>query len=243
MRNKLKQELKTAFDAPTPEKKDKFINQLDFPKASRIDFILSQLGYIRKRVWIMTLLLFFGTLFGLYICRASTSFVWIVSSVLPFISLVSISEISKSITCNMDELEMSCKYNLLEVSLIRMGILGAMNFVIFIGLIILFMGKTEIGFVRLGLYLLTPYLLNCYGTLFFINRIKSRETTFICGGVTAFVSILNTMLTVQIHEIYTEKYRVLWILAFIILAVLSVKEFVRLIKKMEDLQWNSSLTV
>jgi len=241
MRHSLKKEIKSAFDAPAPSRKDQFINQIDYPKASRLDFIKSQIGYIRKRVWILSLLLFIGTLLSSYFSNTPASSVWIVSSILPFISLVSISEIARSTTYNMEELEMSCKYNLLEVSLIRLGILGVTNLAILIGILFLFMGKTDFGIIRLGLYLLTPYLLNCYGTLFVVNRLKSRETMYICGGVTAFVSILNTLITSFIDEVYTESYRLFWVISFIILAVLSAKEIVKLFKKMEELQWSSSL--
>lgn len=243
MRNNLKKELKSAFDAPTPTRKNLFLNQLDYPKASRIDFIKSQLGYIRKRIWILSALLFIGTLLELFFYKVSTSFIWVISSILPFISLVSISEIVRSSTYNMEEFEMSCKHNFLEVSLVRLGILGVANFIVLISILLLFMGKTDFVFFRLGLYLTTPFLLNCYGSLFAINRLKSRETTYICGGVTAFVSILNILLTIQINEIYTERYWLFWVMSFIILAVLSAREIAKLIKKMEELQWNSSLTV
>lgn len=239
----LKKELKSAFDAPTPRRKDQFINQLNYPKASRLDFIKSQIGYIRKRVWITSLLLFIGTLLALYFSKAPASLIWVVSSVLPFISLVTINEIARSTTYHMEELEMSCKYNLLEVSIIRLGILGITNLAVLFGIIFLFLGKTDFGFVRLGLYLLTPYLLNCYGTLFVINRLNSRDTMYICGGISALISILNTFLTIQNKEIYRESDRLLWVTLFLVLTVLSAKEIVRLFKRMEELQWNSSLTV
>lgn len=243
MRNNLKRELKSAFEAPIPTRKNTFLSHFDYPKASRFDFIKSQTGYIRKRVWVLSALLFIGTLMGLYFYKVSTSFVWVVSSVLPFISLVSMSEVLRSTTYNMDELEMSCKHNFIKVSLIRLEILGIANLVILISILLSFMGKTDFGFFRLGLYLITPFLLNCYGSLFAINYLKSREITYICGGVTAFVSILNALLTIQINNIYTEKYWPFWIMSFIILAVLNGKEVAKLIKKMEELQWNSSLTV
>ncbi|CRZ34027.1 hypothetical protein DFR55_1087 [Herbinix hemicellulosilytica] len=242
MKYKLKKELKTVFDAPAPARKEEFINLLEYPKANRLDFFISQIGYIRKRVWILSLLLFIGTLIGLYFSGASYSFVWVVSSVLPFVSLVTISEIARSITYNMDELEMSCKYNLLEVSLIRIGILGVVNLAVFIGILLLLSGKTDLGFIRLGIYLSTPYLLNCYGSLFVINRSKSRDTVYICGSVTALVSILNSLISIRIYDIYLERNRMFWAIAFIMFAVLSLKEIVKFIKRMEDLKWNSSLT-
>jgi len=238
----LKKELKSAFDAPPPTRKAQFLSQLDYPKASRTQFIISQLGYIRKRVWILSILLFICTLLGIYFYNVPTSLVWGVSSVLPFISLVSISEIVRSTTYNMEELEMSCKFSFLEVSLVRLGILGVTNFTVLIGITLILMGKTDLGLIRLGIYLTTPYLLSCYGSLFAINRLKSRETLYICGGVTAFVSLLNTLLTMQINEFFSERYWVHWVISFIILAALSAKEIVKLIRKMEELQWNSSLT-
>ncbi|WMM26275.1 hypothetical protein RBU61_06255 [Tissierella sp. MB52-C2] len=243
MRNNLKRKLKSAFEAPAPIRKSIFLSQFDYPKASRFDFIKSQAGYIRKRVWVLSLLLFIGTLIGIYYYEVSTSIVWVVSSIFPFISLASIAEILRSTTYNMDELEISCKHNFLEVSLIRLGILGIANFAVLISILLLFMGQTDFGFFRLGLYLITPYLLNCYGSLFAINRLKSREITYICGIVTAFVSLLNALFTIQINDIYTERYWSFWLMSFIILTVLSYKEVVKLIKKMEGLQWNSSLTV
>jgi len=242
----LEKELKHAFDTPPPARKEQFINRLDYPRASRFEFISSQIGYIRKRVWICSLVLFMITLICLYSTKASVSLIWVVSSAFPFISLLSISEIAKSTTYNMEELEMSCKYNILEVSLIRLGILGLANLALLIGIMLLLTCKTDFGldfgFIRLGLYLLTPYLLNCYGTLFVINRLQSRETMYFCGAVTTFVSALNILLATQVDEIYTEKYRICWDIAFIILVIFCVKELVKLFKKMEELQWNSSLT-
>lgn len=241
MRNNLKRELKSAFESPTPTRKSMFLSHFDYPKASRFDFIKSQAGYIRKRVWILSILVFIGILFGLYFYKVPISFIWVVSSVLPFISLTSIAEIVRSTTYNMEELEMSCKHNFLEVSLIRLGILGIANFIVLISILLLFKGKTDFGFFRLGLYLIIPYLLNCYSSLFFINRSERREITYICVGVTAFVSMLNTLVTIQINDIYTEKYWLFWVISFIVLIVLSAREVVKLIKKMEELQWNSSL--
>ncbi|SHI66232.1 hypothetical protein [Lutispora thermophila] len=242
MRNNLKKELKSVFDVPPPTRKNQFLSQLNYPKTSRMDFIISQLGYIRKRTWILSMLLFIGILDGLYFYKVSNSFIWVVSSILPFISLSSISEIVKSTTYNMKELEMSCKYNFLQICLVRLGVLGATNFMLLIGILILFVGKTDYSFIRLGLYITTPYLLNCYGSLYVINRLKTRMIMYVCCGVTAFVSVLNTLLTIQINEIYTEMYWLFWPMSFIILLLLSAREIVKLIRKMEELQWNLSLT-
>lgn len=243
MNKNLKRELKSVFEAPAPVRKSSFLRELDYPKESRFDFIKSQAGYIRKRVWILSVLIFIFTLSGVYFYKAAVSFVWVVSSVLPFISLTSIIEIVRSTTCNMDELEMSCKHSLSEITFIRLAILGTANLIVLCSILFVFMRRTDFGFLKLGLYLVTPFLLNCYGSLFVINRLKkSWEITYVCGCVTAFVSTLNVLFTIQANGIYTDIYRTTGAMLFIILVVLTVKEIIKLFKKTEELHWNSTLT-
>lgn len=242
LKKALKNELKHAFDTPPPARRDEFLDRLEYPRAGRVDLVISQMGYIRKRFWVLSVLLFAGTLASLYFCGAPASLVWILSSTLPFISLAGISEIARSATYKMEELEMSCKYNLLEISLVRLGILGAANFILLGGILFMLSGKTSFGLVRLGLYLFTPYLLTCYGTLFAVNRLKSRETMYVCGGVTGFVSIMNALLRMQVRDVYAENYLLFWAAAFIAFVALSAKETAKLISETEELGWNSSLT-
>lgn len=243
MKTNLKKELKKAFDPPVSTGKKTFLSNLNYPKGSNLDFITSQIGYIRKRVWILSVLLFIGTLTGLHFYKVSVNFVWILSSLWPFISLTTMNEIFRSSMYHMDELEMSCKHNFLKIGLVRLGILGGFNLAVWIGILLLLIGKVDFGFIRLGLYLIVPYLLNCYGSLFIVNRLKSREISYICGVITAFVTMLNSLLVIQINTIYTEKYRMFWCMAFIILTLLTSWEVKKLIKKMEELQWNSLLTI
>lgn len=243
MKTNLKKELKKAFDPPASTGKKTFLSSFTYPKGSNLDFITSQIGYIRKRVWILSALLFIGTLTGLHFYKVSVNFVWMLSSLWPFISLTTMNEIFRSTTYRMDELEISCKHNFLKIGLVRMGILGAFNLTAWIGILLLLIGKVDFGFIQLGLYLIVPYLLNCYGSLFIVNRLKGREISYVCGVVTAFVTMLNSLLVIQINTIYTEKYKMLWGVVFIILTLLTVWEVRKLIKKMEELQWNSLLTV
>jgi len=243
MKDRLKKELKSAFEVPEPARKESFLSQFDYPKASRFDFIKTQAEFIRIRVWLISILSFIVTLLGVYYYDLSDHIVWIISSTLPFISLVSMTEIARSITYNMVELEMSCKHNFSEVFLIRLGVLGLANLIFLLSILLLLIGQTEFGFFRLGLYLVTPFLLSTYGSLFVINRLKSREITYICGIVTAFASLLIALLTLQLNEIYTDRYWVFWLVSFVILVLLSSKEVIKLIKKMEDFYWNSLLTV
>lgn len=242
MNKNLKKELKSTFQAPRPTRKQAFLNHFDYPKANRFDFIKSQTGYIRKRVWVLSILLFVGTLLTLYFYQTPISSLWVVSSVLPFLLLVSMTEITRSTSYNMTELEMSCKHSFSEVILARLGILGIFNSVVLFAIVLLFISKTDLQFFRVGLYLIMPFLLNCYGSLFVVNHLPYKEAIYICGGITGFVSILNSLITTQVNNIFAEKYSMFWIMVFIVVTVLIITEIRKFMKRTEELQWNSSLT-
>ncbi len=58
MKQHLRQELKNVFDAPQPLHKRAFLRTLEQPKISIPAFILTQFGYIRRWVWIVSALVF-----------------------------------------------------------------------------------------------------------------------------------------------------------------------------------------
>lgn len=245
MNKKLKSQIKSAFNVSESIGKDEFLKSITYPKSRPSDFVLEQIGYIRKRVWMISLLILIATLYGLHLYgdERALEIVWGISSVLPFVSLIMIAEVTRSMVCNMVELEMSCKHSLFEVILVRLSILGSFNFIVFVLTLILFMGKTDFSLVRLGIYVLTPFLLTCLGSLFVINKIHSREITYICGGISGFVSLINTILTTQYSIIFENQYRLFWGILFFSLVFLVGGEIVKLLKKMEEFQWHSQLNV
>ena len=240
MKKKLKSQLKASFEAPVPVRKTEFLQSLNFPKTNRLDFILSQIGYIRKRVWIISCLLFALALFGLRADNNGLNLTWVISSIMPFVSLVTITEIAKSASHSMAELEMSCKYNFAGVVLARLGILGSFNLLLFGLIIILFNINGEIGFgiLRTGLYLFVPFMLTCSLSLFAINRLHSRETVYICGAVSCFIGIANAIFTTQYKPAFSSEYMIFWGFAFIILVIFAITEIIKFIRKTEELQWN-----
>ena len=49
--NRFEDEIKAAFEAPKPKRKEEFINLIKPSKVSVGRFLLSQMGYIRKSTW------------------------------------------------------------------------------------------------------------------------------------------------------------------------------------------------
>ena len=244
MNRKLKEGLQAAFDAPPPKRKNGFLLSLNFPKTNRLDFMAAQAGYIRKRVWVIALL---SSALALLVPRlqpdeSALGAIWIASSFLPFIALAGITEIARSASYNMAELEMSCRYTLSDIVLARLLILGCANMAVFAAVMASLRMLGNIEMPRLGAYLLVPFLLTSALSLFVLNRLRSKESVYICGGISCFVSILNALLSSQYRTAFSGEYTAFWGAAVFVLLLWTSGEIIKLIRKTEEYQWNLSLT-
>lgn len=238
MNKKLKQELKTAFDAPVPKRKSEFLASIPYPKATTFEFYFSQIRYIRKRFWCLSVLLMIGMMLLTRISMNTSKTVALLSAALPLFTLLGIMELNKSTAYHMTELETSCKYNFAKITLIRLTILGSFHFLVLFILLVFFANQSEYGILRYILYTITPFLLSTYCSLFVINILKTKDTLYTCSGITAFISICILMLNKNVTIIYTESLTIAWIGAFILIAILLVREIKILINQREELQWN-----
>lgn len=234
--NKLKKELRTAFDPPQSKKKTEFLRQLNYPKARLREFIWYQIGYIRKRIWILSILLLVGTL--IYIRNNegyNNSAIWALCSIVPFVAFTIITEIARSTSFQMVELEMTTKYNLRDVLLARMGVLGLGNLIVFLLLIAVLVKHLDYSFLRVGLYLFTPYLLTCFGSLIILNKMAIRDNIYGCAAVSVFVSVLNLMISTTKHFLYDEGYLTFWLCVFVLLSILVMRQGIKYLSNMEEL--------
>jgi hypothetical protein len=238
---RLRQELKTAFDAPEPSRKNEFLMNVSSSKTSSFNFYLSQILYIRKRFWCLSVLLTATMIFLIQVYGTSFNSITIISSFLPFLVVIGIKEISRSTSYNMAEMEMSCKYNLSKITLIRLTLIGSCHFIIIFSLIAIFGTSSEYSLVQLLLYSITPLLICAYLSLFISNRIQANDIYYICVGVAGAVSISIFILTKNVKLIYSQRFLLLWSFVFIIMLILLGKEIKNLIKRSEELQWNLPL--
>lgn len=244
MNRNLKNAIKDTYSIPKPTRKDEFLKTLDYPKTNFKSFFIYQISYIRKRVFVISTTIMFGILLFLYssnICNNNLKTIWVISSALPFIALLSFIEISRSASYNMVELEKSCKYNLSDILLSKMCILGIFNFMLFSLLIITVQDKTTYNMFRLILYVFAPFLLTCMLSLITLNFIKSKDSTYICGVISCFVSIINSIIINLYQVAYEDKYVYLWFimcLSFLVAIIFLINIFV---KKTEELNWNLKL--
>lgn len=133
MDQELKKALQDAFEAPAPKRKEAFLRSVPQPGISNLSFMISQAGYIRKRVWGIS-----GVLFGvayLGACVLGQDVMWVISALLPFAAVSVVSEHHRSYVFQMSELEMAARFSLKSVALARIGILGISHLLLLLFLI------------------------------------------------------------------------------------------------------------
>ncbi len=124
---KTKEALKTVFAAPPPLRKKEFLQKTaPVPaKLSLFSFLLVQLRYIRKHVWILAALIF-GFLFSVSFILSADR-IWALSAFTPLLALLTVAETGRSEIYEMAELEMATRFSLRSVLLARLCILGLNN--------------------------------------------------------------------------------------------------------------------
>ena len=107
---KTKEALKTVFAAPPPLHKKEFLQKTaPIPaKLSLFSFLLVQLRYIRKRVWILAALIF-GFLFSVSFILSADR-IWALSAFTPLLALLTVAETGRSEIYEMAELELATRF-------------------------------------------------------------------------------------------------------------------------------------
>ena len=231
----MKKKLQTAYEAPEPLKKEKFLRKLPKAQISHTEFMLLQAAYMKKWVWIVSVLV-------LGIALKSVSFLernmlGVFSALMPFIALTITIENTRSAAYGMEELEMASRFSLRSVALARMGILGGAHFVLICCLIPVSLQNQIYGPLQAGVYLTVPYLLTVIPGLMAARRIHGKESGYVCAGIAVIVSV--AFITQGSNGVvYRENYFSWWLAAFFILIIMLGAEWRRAIKETEELAWN-----
>lgn len=234
MKKDFRNALKIAYEPPVPIHKEEFLRQLPVQKITLGKFFLQQLLYIRKRIWVVSALFFV-----LFLKLGHTGAVsWqIIPTLLPFLSLAGITELSRSSFCKMAELEMSCRFQLSQVLFARMLWLGLCTLpVLAAGLFAAgSLSAFEVGQVLL--YVLTPYLLTCAGSLFLFNHMGSTEGVYGSAALACLMSMGNAMLQEE-RFFYREESLLFWYLTAFFALLAACWQLFQFIRKTEELPWN-----
>jgi len=102
---------------------------------------------------------------------------------------------------------------------------------------LIFKEQTQYGLFRYALYTVTPFLLSSYLSFWMTNHIKSKDTVYICSGVTMLISLAVLTIDINFAIIYAANYTLLWGMAFVAIATLLTKEIYFFLTE-RNTQWN-----
>lgn len=220
---KIKEALRGACAPPEPRNKDKFIGSIRYPKLSYSEFVLSQICYIRKRVWLFSAAVLLIVISAVYMIPQNERYlVWIVSTLVPFLALLTATEISRSDIFGMAEIEAGCRYSLPQLVGARMIILGVCNFAVISAIAVILGFFSPLGMMKAALYILTPYITVNGIALVVMDKATGLECVYINAAATLGVSLTGIFLlggiSFDMHFVNT-LYTVLCVGGVIVTAV------------------------
>lgn len=219
MKINLKKELREAFTPPAPTGRDSFLATIPYPKLTYPEFIMSQICYIRKRVWFISLLILLSGVGTVCIVPDSGMMpVWVISALIPFLALMTAAEISRSDIFGMSEIESACRFSLPQVIGARMIILGVCNFALIAAAAAALGIFSPFGIAKSALYILTPYVLVNGISLGIFGRVRGQDGVFLSATVALAVSLAGMIFLRK--EIFNERTTTVFMLVICVFGTL-----------------------
>lgn len=234
----IKKEMEAAFSPPEPQEREKFLSNLRYPNLTYPEFIFLQIGYIRKRIWISSLAML-SAVVGMicFIPGDNMVFLWITSAVVPFLAMLTASEISRSGIFGMSEIESGCRFSMPQVVGARMIILGVCNFMLILAVSVLSGIFTPINVVKSALYIFTPFITENACSLIIFNKMKGQEGVFLSAAAALGISLFGTVLFRRC--VYNGRFEDILTVAFCIAGTfMAAAQMKKLLKGKEIYLWN-----
>lgn len=194
MKFHLKKELEEAFTPPEPKGRDGFLAAIPYPKLTYPEFVLSQIGYIRKRVWFVSAVILLAGIGAVCIMpERDMSFLWVISALVPLLAVLTAAEISRSDIFGMSEIEAGCRFALPQVMVARMIILGVCNFAVIAAAAVILGIFSPFGIAKSALYILTPYTLVNGISLAIFDRVRGQDGVYLSAAAALAVSLAGVI--------------------------------------------------
>jgi hypothetical protein len=241
-KSQIKKEMRLLYPAPAPQRKEQFLRELSYPQSSPLETIAVQIGYIRKFVWILSLLLITSALaFGNSYWQQAEDYgmLWCVSAVTPLLAALAVTETFRSAAYGMAELEMSAKHNLQQILLIRMGAIGGVDFLLIMAALPFLVKKEQISMFRGAVYLMAPWLCTCVLAFQIEKYAKGRDSIWYCCALGLFFSGISLGTENFQETVYGNEAFYLWLIVFFVFAAVLANQIWQICHQAE--KWNRNL--
>lgn len=241
-----------AFLAPSPQRKKEFLEYLQKANVYResilshsaksantaktsigiASFLFSQTAYIRKRVYILSLLVLILSV--IVVDYVGTDSVKVIAAMMPFIAMCMVTESARSETYGMAELEMASRFSIRSILLARFGTIGFVHMVMLCILIPIVRHSAIISFIHAGIYLLVPYFAASVLEFDATRRFRGREVLSVCMGISVMVSISNTVMHELLPGLFGSKQFAIWLILAVYLTGRTILEYRKMIYQTEE---------
>lgn len=232
MNRRFQKKLAACFTPPPPVGKAAFLARLPQPTLSLGQFVGGQARYIQKQTWLLSLVVLVPVLWG--------TDLWITAALLPFLVPLAVSEGAKSTLYGMEELETAYRFSRKSVLLARLCLIGTFHAVLLLALTLLLGGSQGLSLGRTGAYLLAPYLLTAWGSLWLSRRLRGREVLY---GATALAVLASGSYSAAVFladDLFALGALPWWSLAVALLAAALIGEGIAFAKRIKEDTWNLS---
>lgn len=224
MNRQMKELLKISAGKPDQKRKDEFIRTYhrmeEMKEETTLRFIWSQIPYIRWYVWAVAVCVFAVAVVCIHLKFPDTT--QLISSCMPFVSLIGIIESFRSKQNEMFELECVIKYSFRGIYFARISCIGAVHIFVILVLIIILGQENSRGYLLTGALLAIPYLLTAALNTKIERTILGRKSINTCVCVSAFVSVFMIFLYNQMTFLKTVEP---WVWSVLLLAIVGANYF------------------
>ena len=233
----IKRALSDAAPSPDHNRKDQFIRTFRRKyvgtQLSTVDIIKSQFGYIRMPVWLISLATLIVAILGIH---EDMEVVFVLSTIMPFVSGIAIFDFLRSGMYGMAELESVTLVSKRGILFSRFICVGIAHIILLAVLAVIVGKQSGYGCLPAGAMLTIPYLISSIASMELERTTLGRKNVMGCIVVSAVVSGMMIILHNE-HELFSEKFWGVWYLAAMALIIMECME-IRKTFRWEEYAWN-----
>ncbi|KEI06942.1 hypothetical protein [Clostridium botulinum] len=245
MKKDLQESIKSLYDSVPPSSKEdgleetilrvrQLVVQSQYNKASFWQFFFAQFSLIRKKVWIIQMLIVLLCSIRLFCFSDGIDTLVMISSTAPLLILAGIQEVTRSYKYKTLEIELSTIYSFKQLILTRITILGLVDIFILTIVLILSGINLNLNLIVLILYIFVPFLVTCFTSLFILNYFKNTDCNYMCIVMGIATVALITVTATFWPNLYKPSAYLLWGVLFIVAFIGVVVEMYKLVKNCSE---------
>lgn len=227
MNNDIKERLKSLCTVPAPKQKDSFIKEHRKKEISMKELYIVQFSYIAPVIWILSAVIV-AIIFVISI-YAEKYAVWVTSAFMPILSTIAMTENHKSEIYQMNELEMSARFSLKTIIMVKMSIFGIVHSMILI-LLSLFSSLNTIYSI---VYLLVPYLITSNTSSILLRHYHGKTVLLGCLANSFIISMIWFILSIKSDHLYSAVMFPYWVVVLVLMLLLGIWNIIISLKRTE----------